>query len=102
LSADDFEDGRDIWRREQPAGSWAAAGVRIGWLGPGAPDCLLVYSRGLVTCEWQGDEMLYRYVPGKVKRSSTATATCWRRSPCNNPIVPTPKSANYAHCTRHK
>lgn len=65
LSADDFEDGREIWRREQPAGSWAAAGVRIGWLGPGAPDCLLVYSRGLVTCEWQGDEMLYRYVPGE-------------------------------------
>jgi len=58
-------DGRELWRREQPAGSWAAAGVRIGWFGPGEPDALLMYSRGLVTCEWHGQEMLYRYVPGE-------------------------------------
>jgi len=58
-------DGRELWRREMPAGSWCAAGVRIGWFGPGNPDALLVYSRGLVTCEWQGNEMVYRYVPGE-------------------------------------
>ena len=58
-------DGREIWRRPQPAGSWAAAGVRCGWFGPGEPDALLVYSRGLVTCEWVGAQMNYRYVPGE-------------------------------------
>ncbi|NLC59055.1 MAG: hypothetical protein GX774_19650 [Armatimonadetes bacterium] len=39
-------DGRELWRREQPPGSWAAALVAIDWLGGGAPQCLLVYSRG--------------------------------------------------------
>lgn len=58
-------DGRELWRRAQPAGSWCSAGVRVGWNGPQGPDALLVYSRGLVTCEWQGTEMVYRYVPGE-------------------------------------
>jgi outer membrane protein assembly factor BamB len=57
-------DGRELWRREQPAGSWCAAGVRVGWFGPGAPDALLIYHRGLVTCEWHGTEMAYRYESG--------------------------------------
>ena len=39
-------DGREIWRREQPAGSWACAIVGIDWLGGGAPECVLTYSRG--------------------------------------------------------
>lgn len=58
-------DGRELWRREQPAGSWCADGVCLGWFGPGAPEALLVYNRGLVTCEWQGEEMVYRYEPGE-------------------------------------
>jgi hypothetical protein len=56
-------EGRELWRREQPAGSWAASGVRLGWFGPGAPDALLVHSRGLVTCEFQGDTLVYGYEP---------------------------------------
>ena len=39
-------DGQEIWRREQPEGSWAAACVEINWLGPGAPQGVMVYSRG--------------------------------------------------------
>jgi len=39
-------DGNEIWRREQPDGSWAAAIVETDWLGDGAPRCALVYSRG--------------------------------------------------------
>ena len=39
-------DGTEIWRREQPDGSWAAATVEIDWLGGGNPQCALVYSRG--------------------------------------------------------
>ena len=58
-------DGHELWQRVQPAGSWCAAGVRVGWNSPAGPDALLVYSRGLVTCEWQGAEMVYRYVPGE-------------------------------------
>jgi hypothetical protein len=37
--------GRELWRREQPRGSWAAAIVPIRWMS-GAATELLVYSRG--------------------------------------------------------
>ncbi len=57
-------DGTELWSCPQPPGSWCAGGVRIGWNGPGGLDALLVYHRGQVTCEWQGTEMVYRYVPG--------------------------------------
>jgi len=39
-------DGKEIWRREQSEGSWAAAIVEIDWFGAGAPCEVLVYSRG--------------------------------------------------------
>ncbi|MBI2190837.1 MAG: hypothetical protein HYU36_02485 [Planctomycetes bacterium] len=39
-------EGREIWRREQPKGSWCAAIVDIQWLGPGGPQSILVYGRG--------------------------------------------------------
>jgi hypothetical protein len=39
-------DGREIWRREQPQGSWAAACVEIDWSGAGEPREVLVYGRG--------------------------------------------------------
>ncbi|MBM3265637.1 MAG: hypothetical protein FJY97_19760 [candidate division Zixibacteria bacterium] len=38
-------EGREIWRRVQPAGSWAVAIVPIGWRG-GALEDTLVYNRG--------------------------------------------------------
>ncbi|MBI4027409.1 MAG: hypothetical protein HY360_20660 [Verrucomicrobia bacterium] len=38
--------GREIWRREQGPGSWAACVIPIDWFGAGAPQCLLVYGRG--------------------------------------------------------
>jgi hypothetical protein len=39
-------DGREIWRRVQPEGSWGAAIVGIHWLSPRDPQQILVYSRG--------------------------------------------------------
>ncbi|MDP6110650.1 MAG: hypothetical protein QGG53_02190 [Planctomycetota bacterium] len=39
-------EGNEIYRREQPDGSWAAAIIEIDWLGGGAPLCVLAYSRG--------------------------------------------------------
>jgi hypothetical protein len=38
--------GRELWRRGQPEGGWAAAIVPIDWLGGGKPQCVLAYSRG--------------------------------------------------------
>lgn len=55
--------GRLLWQREQPPGSWAAGACRVRWNGPAAPDCLLVYARGWVTWDWVGEERVYRYVP---------------------------------------
>jgi hypothetical protein len=56
-------DGNELWRRPQPPGSWCSAGVKLAWNGPGGLDCLLVYSRGLVTCDWRDGAMFYGYVP---------------------------------------
>ena len=39
-------DGREIWLREQPEGSWVAAIVGIDWSGKGYPHEVLVYNRG--------------------------------------------------------
>ncbi len=39
-------DGREIWRREQPKGSWSAAVVEIDWLAGAQPKALLVYNLG--------------------------------------------------------
>jgi len=38
--------GRELWRRGQPEGGWAAAIVPIDWHGGGRPRCALAYSRG--------------------------------------------------------
>jgi hypothetical protein len=38
--------GREIWKRVQPEGSWAAAIVPIDWTGGGAPQGVLIYNRG--------------------------------------------------------
>ena len=40
------QNGRVIWHRRQPEGSWAAAVVGIDWFGPGAALAAMVYSRG--------------------------------------------------------
>jgi hypothetical protein len=39
-------DGREIWLREQPEGSWVSAIVEIDWSGKGYPHEVLVYNRG--------------------------------------------------------
>ncbi|MCC6445358.1 MAG: hypothetical protein IT210_18100 [Armatimonadetes bacterium] len=39
-------DGREIWRRVQPPGSWAAAIVGIDWMGGDSLRCILVCNRG--------------------------------------------------------
>lgn len=39
-------DGREVWRREQPVGGWAAACIPIDWSGAGEPREAAVYSRG--------------------------------------------------------
>jgi hypothetical protein len=39
-------DGREIWLREQPEGSWVSAIVEIDWSGKGYPQEVLVYNRG--------------------------------------------------------
>ena len=39
-------DGNEIWRREQPDGSWNAAIVGLDWLGGNSFQSVLVYSRG--------------------------------------------------------
>jgi hypothetical protein len=39
-------EGREIWRREQGEGSWAAAIVGIDWFGAGTPQAAFVYGRG--------------------------------------------------------
>jgi hypothetical protein len=40
-------EGREIWRRPQPPGSWAAACVELDWSGHGEAREVLVYSRGV-------------------------------------------------------
>jgi len=39
-------EGREIWKRVQPEGSWAAAIVAIDWMGADAPHGVLIYNRG--------------------------------------------------------
>ncbi|MBM4089122.1 MAG: hypothetical protein FJ276_06800 [Planctomycetes bacterium] len=36
-------DGRELWRRQMQSGEWCIAPRLIRWLGPGQPDCALVY-----------------------------------------------------------
>lgn len=54
--------GRELWRRAQPEHGWAAAAEKVSWGGPGALDCLLVYSRGEYTEPSKG-EVVYNYRP---------------------------------------
>jgi hypothetical protein len=39
-------EGRELWRQEQPEGSWAAAAIPINWLGTDALEGALIYNRG--------------------------------------------------------
>jgi hypothetical protein len=36
-------DGRELWRRQMEKGEWCIATRLIQWLGPGQPDCALIY-----------------------------------------------------------
>jgi hypothetical protein len=36
-------EGRELWRRQMEKGEWCIATRLIQWLGPGQPDCVLVY-----------------------------------------------------------
>lgn len=42
----DLETGREIWRRRQPAGGWAAACLDIRWTGRNDRQEIMVYGRG--------------------------------------------------------
>jgi len=39
-------DGKELWRREQPEGSWAAAICGLDWSGSGETREILIYARG--------------------------------------------------------
>ena len=52
-------DGQELWRREQPEGSWCSACVKINWSGQGTADDLLVYGRAPVVMRPRGAEQLY-------------------------------------------
>ena len=109
-------DGRELWRRQMEKGEWCIATRLIQWLGPGQPDCVLVYG---FSVERQGppkpariyngqgevvDELpLAGRAPARRERISTPTATAWRptsgataarRSSCSAPAasasMPTP------------
>lgn len=58
--------GREIWKREQPRGSWCTASTKINWHGPGRPECALLYNRATVIRELNAapGEALYSRVPG--------------------------------------
>ena len=56
--------GRELWRREQPTGSWCSACVKANWFGPGAPDAALIYNRSPVVMMQRGNEWVYMIQPG--------------------------------------
>ncbi|MGD9494958.1 MAG: hypothetical protein AB7Y46_01485 [Armatimonadota bacterium] len=65
-------DGREVWRRPQPPGSWAAACVEVDWSGAGEPREVLVYGRGpgspAAIYGGEGDlvdRLEMRYAPGR-------------------------------------
>jgi rhamnogalacturonan endolyase len=39
-------DGKQIWKKRQPVGSWAAAPLAVDWRGGGKPQCIFEYSHG--------------------------------------------------------
>lgn len=40
-------DGRELWHRQMEKGEWCIAARLIQWLGPGQPDCALVYGQSV-------------------------------------------------------
>lgn len=61
-------DGHEIWRRQQPRGSWCAAIVDIDWFGGGQPRAILAYSLGAgkpaLLYDSQGDPIEELLFPG--------------------------------------
>jgi hypothetical protein len=55
-------DGRELWRRQMAPGEWCIATRRINWLGPGQPECALVYG---FSVERQGPAKAARLYDGR-------------------------------------
>jgi len=78
-------DGRELWRREQPEGSWAAAIVDIHWSGAGPPHEVLAYGRGpgqpAAIFDGAGnivDTAVMQYTPGRGEADQQAGYYCTR------------------------
>ena len=55
-------DGRELWRRQMEKGEWCIATRLIQWLGPGQPDCALIYG---FSVERQGPPKAARIYDGQ-------------------------------------
>ena len=55
-------DGRELWRRQTEKGEWCIATRLIQWLGPGQPDCALIYG---FSVERQGPPKAARIYDGQ-------------------------------------
>ncbi|HEY5911762.1 MAG TPA: hypothetical protein VJA21_14265 [Verrucomicrobiae bacterium] len=55
-------EGREVWRRQMAKGEWCIAPRLINWLGPGKPECALVYG---FTVENQGPPKAARIYDGR-------------------------------------
>jgi outer membrane protein assembly factor BamB len=78
-------DGREVWKREQPEGSWEAAVVEIDWSGAGEPREALVYSRGpgqpVAIYDGTGnivDTLAMQYTPDRTAEDRQAHYYCLR------------------------
>ncbi len=78
-------DGEEIWRRPQPEGGWYAACLEIDWLGGGAPQCVMVYSRGpgqpVAIYDGDGnvvDELSMQHSPDRTEEDRAAHYYCLR------------------------
>lgn len=67
-------DGNEIWRREQPRGSWAVKCERVNWSGPGMTDMALVSGRSHVITVPRGEEIFY-HCPQPLPRDPNGLCT---------------------------
>src|SRR5262249_10304839 len=78
-------EGKELWRRVQPDGSWAAGCIGIDWSGAGVPRELLVYARGpgqsVVIYDGEGnitDTFEMQYAPYRTAEDRKADFYCTR------------------------
>ena len=78
-------DGGELWQRVQPEGGWYAACTEIDWLGAGASQCIMVYSRGpgqpVAIYDGEGnivDSLQMQHTPGRTEADREAHFYCTR------------------------